>query len=477
MNRILCQSAMRFLLVTVCVVAVGCAHVSDRTKVGRRTSLDRYVAAADSNYSYKLVNTIKGEGVTTYVLEMTSQSWRNPKEVDRPLWTHWVVIAKPDKVSHSTGLLFIGGGRNGGEPPDRLEPRLGKVATATESIVTELRMVPNQPLVFVGDETRQRSEDELIAYTWDKFMRTGDDLWPARLPMTKSAVRAMDTVTSFCASAEGGNLAVNTFVVAGGSKRGWTTWTTAAVDNRVIAIIPMVIDLLNLQESFKHHYAAYGFWAEAVGDYTDMKVMDWMNTREYDELMKIVEPFSYRKRLTLPKFIMNASGDEFFLPDSSQFYWDKLLGEKYLRYVPNTGHSLARTDAVESLVAFYYSILNDKPRPRYSWKVLSDGAIRVETPDQPLEVKLWQATNPNARDFRFQTIKDAYQSSPLAEQSKGVYLAQVPKPEKGWTAYFVELTFPSGGPVPFKVTSQVCVTPDTLPFEGKLEAMKLSPQR
>ena len=45
--------------------------------------------------------------------------------------------------------------------------------------------------------------------------------------------------------------------------------------------------------------------------------MEWNGTPEYRALMKIVEPYEYRQRLRMPKFIINASGDQFFLPDSS----------------------------------------------------------------------------------------------------------------------------------------------------------------
>ena len=67
-------------------------------------------------------------------------------------------------------------------------------------------------------------------------------------------------------------------MVAGGSKRGWTTWTTAAADKRVVAIMPMVIDMLNSVKSFEHHYQAYGFYSEAVKDYQDMGLMNVSNT-------------------------------------------------------------------------------------------------------------------------------------------------------------------------------------------------------
>jgi len=324
-------------------------------------------------------------------------------------------------------------------------------------------MVPNQPLVSAG-ETEGRKEDSLIAYTWDKFLRTGDKKWPARLPMTKAAVRAMDTVTAFCGSPEAGNVKVDQFVVAGGSKRGWTTWTTAAVDKRVVAIIPIVIDVLNVEPSLMHHYAAYGFWAPSIGDYTAFRIMDWTGTPEFKALMKIEDPYEYRDRLTMPKFIMNASGDQFFLPDSSQFYFDDLPGVKYLRYVPNADHSLKDSDAVETLQACYSAILKDLPLPQFSWKLETDGSIRVTAKDKPSKVTLWQATNPEARDFRIESLGPKWQESPLNDQGGGVYVGRVPKPSKGWTAFFVELAFPSGDRA-LKLTTQVRVVPDVEPHK------------
>ena len=434
-----------------------------------RTALDRYVAAPDPSYAWRLDHTVKGEGHTTFVLEMTSQSWLTTNEVNRTAWKHWMVVVKPDELASRTSLLFIGGGSNDRPAPAGADARYIETAMATKSVVTELRMVPNQPLTFNG-EGRARSEDSLIAYTWDKFLRTGDEKWPARLPMTKSAVRAMDTVTALCASEAGGRVPVDRFVVAGGSKRGWTTWAAAAVDKRVVAIVPLVIDLLNIEPSFIHHWEAYGFYAPAVRDYEDFKIMDWSGTPEYRALMRIEEPYEYRQRLTMPKFIINAGGDQFFLPDSSQFYFNDLPGVKYLRYVPNTDHSMKNSDAWETLKACYQSVLTGAKLPKFSWTLEKDGTLRVQTTDAPAEVKLWQATNPAARDFRLMTIGPAYRSSALAAQVNGVYVAKVPEPEKGWTAFFVELTYPSSGAAPYKFTTQVHVVPDRVPFKFQPKA-------
>jgi PhoPQ-activated pathogenicity-related protein/S-formylglutathione hydrolase FrmB len=428
----------------------------------KKTPLDDYVAKADPTYSWKLVKTIPGDGCTTFVVDLKSQSWRAAPEVDRAVWQHWLVIVKPDEVKYDTAFLRIGGGRNGGEPPDKPNPQSVLMAKSTNSVVADLSMIPNQPLTF-NEDGKPRSEDDLIAYCHIKFMDTGDPTWLPRLPMVKSAVRAMDTVTELLGSDKGGKTAVTKFVVAGGSKRGWTTWLTGAVDSRVVAIVPLVIDVLNVRTSMINHFEAYGFWAPAVGDYTRHKIHERFDTPRYAELLRIVDPYSYRDRLTMPKFIVNSAGDQYFTPDSSKFYFDDLPGVKYLRYVPNTNHSLANSDAADSVLAFYQAVLKRAALPQFTWKVQPDGSIRVQTRDRPKEVNLWQATNPKARDFRLLSIGPAYEKSSLEAAEDGVYVAKVKSPAEGWTAFFVELVYDSGEKVPYKFTTQVHIVPDKLP--------------
>ena len=143
--------------------------------------------------------------------------------------------------------------------------------------------------------------------------------------------------------------------------------------------------------------------------------MDWNGTPEYKALMKIEEPYEYRDRLTMPKFLINAAGDQFFLPDSSQFYFNDLPGVKYVRYVPNADHSLKNPEAHDTLRACYNAILNHVALPRFSWKLEGEDSIHVTAKDKPGEVKLWQATNPEARDFRIETLGPQYHGTALED--------------------------------------------------------------
>ena len=423
-----------FLLVG-CAGGAGSGAVEPAADAGSGPEdiLQQYVDTPDPAYGWTLVSSEPGEGYTLHTIEMTSQTWLTEAEVDRPLWTHWVMVVEPDEVRSDHAFLYISGGGNGGDPPEQANPLTLQPALATGSFTAELRMVPNQPLTFVGDDYGPRVEDELIAYGWDKFLRGEDPIWLARLPMTKAAVRAMDTMTAFAASEDGGGNDVSRFVVAGGSKRGWTTWTTGMVDDRVVAIAPIVIDLLNLEPSFEHHWKAYGFWAPAIGDYVYEGITDWFGTPEYLELQKIVEPYNHLDKLTMPKYLINATGDQFFLPDSAQFYFDDLLGEKHLRYVPNTEHSLGGSDAAVGFLAFYQAIL-------------------------------WQASNPETRDLRVDTIGRSWTSTAIEPGEDRRWVGVVPAPERGWTGFYLEFEFPGPGEAPFQFSTEIKVVPEDLPF-------------
>lgn len=293
------------------------------------TPLNDYVAVPDPAFDWVQVGSSVYTGdllanSTAYNLQLTSQTWRDGLEVSPTTWTHWVTVIVPGGIGialaggvHNTGLILINDGDIGEAAPiidpavDPNTQQYRDLAMATRSVIIELRSVPNQPLFFADEpnDPDGRSEDEIIAYSWDKFLNGGDDYWPVQLPMVKSVVACMDALQEF-------RPALQHFVLTGGSKRGWTAWLTAAVDGRVTAIAPIVSDLLNMQRSFAHQWSCYGFWADALAPYEDMGIFDWFDTYRADELVAIVDPYAYRSDLTIPKFIVTAAGDDFFVHDS-----------------------------------------------------------------------------------------------------------------------------------------------------------------
>jgi PhoPQ-activated pathogenicity-related protein len=449
-------------LLLACLLAADAA-------TAQQTALDRYLAQPDEVYTWKLLSESKpAPGLTAFVLELTSQTWRSSADVDRPVWKHWLTIARPDQLAGPQALLFIGGGNNEDAAPTAPSERVVKTARETGTVVAELGMVPNQPLRFSDSPDRARFEDDLIAYSRVRFMKSGDETWLVRLAMVKSGHRVLDAIQEFLASDAGGQHKISQFVVAGGSKRGWTTWLVGATDSRVIAIVPLVIDALNSEQITRHHFEAYGFFSPALNDYVEHGLFPGkIGTPEYRAVLDIEDPYEYRhrERLKIPKFLINAAGDEFFLPDNSQFYYAELPEEKHLRYVPNAKHSLAGSDARESLQAFYEAVIAGRPRPQITWEKPDGGITIVRASAKPQKVLLWQATNPDARDFRLDTIGAIWKSESLEPVDEDTYAASVSPPAKGFTASFIEFTFDSGGRYPFKFTTEVRVVPDVLPFK------------
>lgn len=438
------------------------APTSDRSD----TLLRDYVQAPDSTFRYEIVHSVPGDQYDYHVLKMYSQHWLTPDIVDQTEWWHWVSMIVPKETPYSTAMLWIGGGSTNSKMPEEPNELILAAATKTNSVVAQIHNTPFQPITFANDTFGERYEDEIISYGWRKFLEGGakdeDAIWLARFPMTKAAKLAMDAVTEVVQ--KNYQKPIESYMVGGASKRGWTTWTTAATDDRVVAIAPVVIDLLNLTPSFQHHWRNYGFWAPAVGDYVREGVMNWVGTPEFDRMMEITEPYSFRKNYDMPKLLINAAGDEFFQPDSWKFYWDSLPGEKHVMYVPNSGHDVGDSDALPNLIAFYNSVLKKAQRPTYSWKIEGDQIkVTFDPANKPAAIKLWSAYNPMARDFRIDVFGPNWTAEEIAVPDSGELTVNMTTPESGYRGYFVELTY--GGENPLKVTTGIDVLPRTYPFE------------
>ena len=91
-------------------------------------------------------------------------------------------------------------------------------------------------------------EGQLMRHAERQYMATGDPAWMPLCPMVKSVARAMDAIEALTAAER--PVPVKRFILLGHSKRGVTAWLSAAADPRVVGIVPMGADLLNLPAQF-----------------------------------------------------------------------------------------------------------------------------------------------------------------------------------------------------------------------------------
>jgi PhoPQ-activated pathogenicity-related protein len=404
--------------------------------------LEKYVAARDDAFKWTVKNTVTTNGFTTATLNMTSQTWRTS------VWTHTIQIVRPMRVRHpEIAFLFVTGDGSG-----RTEMMLlAKVAAEAGAMAACITRVPNQPL-YGG-----KKEDALIAYTFLKYLETGDDTWPALLPMVKSAVRAMDTVQAYAKSAH--NETITKFVVGGASKRGWTTWLTGAVDPRVVGIAPMVIDMLNMKAQTQWAQKVYGKQSEQIHDYTELNLIEKMDEPRMVKLRSFVDPYSYRTRYKMPKLLLLGTNDPYWTVDSLRHYWDELPEPKLVYQTPNAGHNLNNgIPSADTLAAFFQMIADGEELPKVEWK-LSAGdkpQMQVQVNRSAKAANLWTADSTD-RDFR----NDKWSSQNLEVKSGSARAeANVDKPAQGYRAFMGEVTFTNRFGHLYKLSTQVQVVPD-----------------
>jgi PhoPQ-activated pathogenicity-related protein len=402
------------------------------------SALKDYVARPEPDFAWTLKDTTATDVGTVYALHLVSQKWHGE------IWEHDLQVYVPKGVTPGkTMVIYNTGGR-----PNATSGILGvEIAKRVGAPVAFLFGIPKQPL-YGG-----KKEDALIAETFVRYLETQDPTWPLLFPMAKSLVKAMDALQAF-AKKEWKD-PVTGFIVTGASKRGWTSWLTAATgDKRVKAIAPMVIDTLNFQKQIPLHVTSFGRYSQMIHDYEERKLLPLPDTDAARKLWAMVDPWVYREQLTLPKLLLHGTNDPYWPQDATNQYWDDLKGEKYLLYVPNAGHNLREvgsdgaaqtipTRAINALGAFARHVIAGKPMPKLTWAHGDNNGsafVSIES-DQPIkELRLWEASA-KTRDFRKE--RWAMTSSARANVLKsGLGTAY---PAEGFKAYFVECDYEIDG--------------------------------
>ena len=428
-------------------------------------SMKDYIESTKSEFSYEIEDIIYEEEWTGFHIKMISGEWLDKKKVDNVEWSHYVDIVIPNDTETDTGIMFIDSGVTD-DKYFRLDSISIGYALKTKSIIVNIHNIPFQPVNFLDSEQESFVEDDLIAYSWNQFLEGGakkkDIEWLPRLPMTRAVVRSMDLAQEIALQ---NNKQLSEFVVSGASKRGWTAWTTAAVDDRVVGVVPIVIDMLNLVPSFENHYRSYGDFSLAVQDYVNYNIQDWMGTDEFKELMGYVEPYSFIDKFTMPKYIINAGSDEFFSTDSWRFYYDELADNKLIRYIPNTNHSLNGRYLNQDLISFFYRIVNNIDLPTLNWELIDDNLqVTLDYKGEYL-VSIWRAFNEDGRDFRLWQEGELWQQTKINRNENNIFNIKLDSQEAGYQAIMVEFILDYDSDFPMKISTGPYVIPDSYPYE------------
>ena len=328
---------------------------------------------------------------TRHTLGLTSQTWHGLP------WTHRLYCILPEgaRASNRCFLYVAGSGDHVGELA-----LLEALAHQLRAPVAVLADVPNQPLF--GD----LREDALIAHTFDRFLEGGDPSWPLLLPMTRAVIRAMDALQAFLAAHA--SMRVEGFVVAGASKRGWTTYLAGAADPRVRAIAPMVYDNLDMRAQLRRQRDVFdGGYSPEIADYTDRGLVERLEAPGGEHLLAMVDPFAHRGRLTMPKWLILGTNDPYWPVDALALYHDALPAPTFVTYIPNAGHGLGQPERMAgALSALWHLALGGDTGAGalvpLRWELRREAErvrVRVDGPRGVSPPRLWVTSQPTL-DFR-----------------------------------------------------------------------------
>lgn len=334
------------------------------------------------------------------------------------VWEHDVLVVRPNWESGLEGCYLEVTGEDAGEVDLTYAQDLADIGGLPVAVLFQ---IPNQPLWEMW-------EDDLIAHTFEQFLETGDKEWPLLVPMVRSVWAAMDALEEAYGFSE--------FLVGGASKRGWTSWLTAASgDSRVKGIVPMVFDNLKMDEQMRRQMTLWGRPSDMVDDYVRRQLHLIEQSKRGPELVSMVDPWQQLSEVACSALVVNGANDRYWAVDALQLYYNGLPKGSGAVVVPNLGHSTgSREFWGPALFRFAESVFGSQEFPKVVAKWdgrFLDYSVSID----PVSVTVWTADSSSPEFW------DAGWTKSLKSEGAGKSQVEVPAGDQRFRAALVAFEF------------------------------------
>jgi PhoPQ-activated pathogenicity-related protein len=203
----------------------------------------------------------------------------------------------------------------------------------------------------------------------------------------------------------------------------------------------MVIDVLNMPVNVDYQKKVWGDYSIEIEDYVKLGIAQQFGTPGGNDLVKMIDPYSYRKTLTMPKMIFMGTNDPYWPVDAVKNYIDDIPGDNHICYTPNAAHDLGdKVKAFATLSAFVGITLTNGKYPICKYDVSeNEGIVTLKiksTPEILVDAILWSAESKD-QDFRDEKWSD----TSLNSANKAEITVEVKKPASGFKAFYVDLKY------------------------------------